>query len=205
MDHHDAVNFNIINKLSMINEGDVLVDVGANVGDYTNFFLKCLNKTGMVYAFEPHPDTYNHYMSIVGNHNNLNSMNVAVSDVDGEIDFYNSVVHQMHNAYNGSYIGKVPSVTLDTVLNVPKISLIKIDVEGAELAVLKGMPNTLAKTNTIFLENHLNHWKELYSILALHNFICFDIETKEQIGMHSKSPYQCLCVRNNDCNLLKNI
>ena len=43
MDKHDIENFDIIDELNLISKGDILVDVGANMGEYTNKFLSLLD------------------------------------------------------------------------------------------------------------------------------------------------------------------
>ena len=56
MDSNDLKNFEILTPI--IKEGDILVDIGANYGDYTDFFKRCLNGTGKIYSVELHPDTF---------------------------------------------------------------------------------------------------------------------------------------------------
>jgi len=52
MDQHDVKNFQIMAELDLIQSGDVVVDIGANVGDYTKHFLSKLGGTGQVFSVE---------------------------------------------------------------------------------------------------------------------------------------------------------
>ena len=95
-------------------------------------------------------------------------------------------------------VGEINSITLDELLKDEKeISLIKIDVEGAELKVLHGMKEVIKRTKSILIENHLDEiWPEIRKILIEDNgFKCYNIETEESVDMNSKRPYQCLCRR----------
>ena len=78
-----------------------------------------------------------------------------------------------------------------------EIGLIKIDVEGAELKVLKGMTDVMKRTKAILIENHLDDiWPETRKILIDDNgFSCYNIEKDENVTINSERPYQCLCRR----------
>jgi FkbM family methyltransferase len=94
MDKHDTKNFNYISKF--IVDGDVLVDVGAHLGVYSDFFLKSLNGTGKVYTLEPHPTNYDRLYRKYKNSDKLDSKtivleNKAASDIDGIIDVYHDM------------------------------------------------------------------------------------------------------------------
>ena len=56
MDHHDKLNFEEITKF--IKDDSVVVDVGAHIGGYCDFFLEKLGKSGKIYALEIHPKNY---------------------------------------------------------------------------------------------------------------------------------------------------
>ena len=75
--------------------------------------------------------------------------------------------------------------------------MIKIDVEGAEGRVLKGMKEVAKRTEYLLLENHFDEdWEEIREILIEeYDFTCYNIETDTLINMTSKRPYQCLCMR----------
>ena len=137
----------------------VTCDIGANAGFYSLLMAKAVGKRGLVYAFEPHPEN----LSYLRCHLQLNGVgNVqltgeAVSDFVGEARFA---------ANRGSYEGRldeegqlrVPVVTLDYLFSIGRLQpadLLKIDVEGAELSVLKGAQNLLKRFRpVVFLATH---------------------------------------------------
>ena len=78
MDKHDTKNFNYISKF--IVDGDVLVDVGAHLGVYSDFFLKSLNGTGKVYTLEPHPTNYDRLYRKYKNSDKLDSKTIVLEN-----------------------------------------------------------------------------------------------------------------------------
>ena len=198
MDHHDVKNFQTIDDL--ISLGDVVVDVGACHGTYTSFFARKLGATGRIYSIELMPNVFQNLEMRFGHFHNIEFINAAVSDKIGIEDLYATEANEMNNIVGklGIKVGEVRSITLDQILSQhDQVSLIKIDVEGAELKVLNGMPNTLKKVETILLEVHLDEdWPEIRKILIEDNgFECYNIEKDEAVTINSPRPYQLLCRR----------
>lgn len=129
--------------------GDVVADVGANIGGYSVF---CASYGAEVYAFEPVPSTFDlleRNISInVGFSNLIHPIRKVVSDSEGEVNFtidndtVNKIVSDDHLKENTSNVVKIPAVTLDSVID--KVNILKIDVEGFEKAVLGGAKRLLA-------------------------------------------------------------
>ena len=205
MDHHDIKNMQTIRELNLIGLGDVVVDVGANVGVYTACFARHLGATGKIYSIELHPQTFMNLEMRFGHLENIELRNEAISDKTGIESFYAGSSSEVHNIvghdmeYNPNVkIGEVKSITLDDLLkDEEEIGLIKIDVEGAEGKVLNGMRNVAKKTKAIMIENHLDeHWPEIRKILLEDfGFSCYNIENGDELNMESKRAYQCLCRR----------
>lgn len=139
--------------------GSTFFDIGSNVGFYTLLASQRVASNGNVVAFEPVPIN----LSFLTRHVEINSLknvrvlSCAVSDNDGQACFdcgENSSIG--HLASDGSL--KVSTVRLDTAMareGLPAPTCIKIDVEGAEVAVLRGATNTIAKYQPlIFLATH---------------------------------------------------
>ena len=148
--------------MACVRSGDVVIDAGANQGQYTTIFSHLVGKRGKVHAFEPVPPTFEKLSRNVATYewfDNVTLNNFAVSDVSGSITLHMpdddhgqaSIMKQTIGSWNDveritSYDCK--SCTLDEyLLNHPglKPSFIKIDVEGAELLALKGAVETLRK------------------------------------------------------------
>ena len=182
--------------------GDVVVDVGANVGTYTHFFLENLGATGKIYSIELVAKTAEALRTRFSDFANIVLVCGAASDHNGVETVYLGETHEQHNILgytpDGSQsaeLGEIGCFTLDKLLEEEKeISFIKIDVEGSELKVLGGMKETVKKTKTILLENHYNEdWPQIRKIL-LEDFELegYNIETGEAITAESPRPYQCL-------------
>tara|TARA_R110002051_G_C8695941_1_gene493710 strand:+ start:705 stop:1322 length:618 start_codon:yes stop_codon:yes gene_type:complete len=205
MDHHDAKNFELMRKESLIELGDVVVDVGACHGGYTSFFSSMLGNTGKIYCVELFPPNFQRLEMRFGHFKNIEFINAAVSDNVGTESLYAGDSSEAHNiiGYNTSHVqnakvGEIKSITLDEMLkDEVEIGLIKIDVEGAELKVLHGMTDVMKKTRSILIENHLDEiWPEIRKILIEDNgFSCYNIEKDEDVIINSERPYQCLCRR----------
>jgi FkbM family methyltransferase len=139
--------------------GAVVYDIGANVGFYTLLAAEVVGRAGRVIAFEPLPRNL-HFLHkhISLNHLlNVDIIEAAVSDKRGVADFDGSCNPSMGKlAPSGSL--KVRVVSLDEMVMsgaVPPPHFIKIDVEGAEDAVLHGSSNVLSEHRpTIFLSTH---------------------------------------------------
>ena len=136
------------------------IDVGSLDGDFIKLFKKCAPE-GKHFAFEPIPAQYGHIMRKYGNLPQVSITNAAVSNEAGTATF-NYVVS------NPSYSGlekrrydrdheedtaiTVKTVRLDDVIPADvEIGVIKIDVEGAELGVLKGGQKLIAKWQPVVI------------------------------------------------------
>jgi FkbM family methyltransferase len=201
MDHNDELNFKYLKPL--IEKGDVLVDVGANQGIYTDFFESIINQDGKIYTIELEPQTFKKLIEKYSNRKNIILENKAISDSCGIVDYYlgvdsftnNIIGHDMNFKINKKG-GKIESVTLDELLeNEEHIKLIKIDVEGAEKLVLRGMEKTIPKTDYIFVECHLNEdWDEISDILFdKYDLYCTNVKGDSIVSRESGRIYQCLC------------
>lgn len=205
MDANDIKNINFISEF--INEGDVLVDVGANSGNYTNFFKEKLKGTGKIYSIELHPETCSLLKNKFSNDSNIIVLNYAVSDTNNFINYFKGVDSFTHNIIGhdmnfkpNQILGQIEGVRLDTLLQKEeKISLIKIDVEGAELQVLIGLENILSKIKYLLIECHLDeHWDMIKNLLIdKYSLDCYNILTNEKIKKDSRRAYQCFCKKNN--------
>ena len=149
--------------LDLIDDGDIVIDVGANTGYYTLNIASKL-KEGKIISIEADPNTF----KILEKNCNINKIsnseihNVACSNHEGNIDFFKTDKHSGINSIldqpekNNFNKIKIKSNTLDNIINsrFKKIDWIKIDVEGAELFVLEGAQETLNYTKHIIIEIH---------------------------------------------------
>jgi FkbM family methyltransferase len=137
---------------SLLEEDDIVLDVGAHVGAFSITSGKRLNK-GLVISFEPHPDIYrllklNVYLNEL---KNVVPLNIAVADFCGKTVL--SVPEDPAAAYLGPDISskrtfEVQARTIDDVClerGIKRVDFIKIHAEGSEVAILKGAKNILAE------------------------------------------------------------
>lgn len=138
----------------LLKPGMVVVDIGAHVGYFSLLAAKLVGPEGKVYAFEPEPS--NHLLLLrnieINNYTTIRAQRKAVSNRSGSMDLFLSALdsgsHSLHAAGARGVTGtaRVEATTLDAFLEAegwPKVDLIKIDVEGAEVAVLEGMRQLL--------------------------------------------------------------
>lgn len=137
-----------------VHEGDVVVDVGANVGYYTLIAARLVGSTGRVYAFEPDPRNFR-YLERNVRLNGLDNVILeqkAVSDRSGSIQLFTTDgVHEDSRIFQPSgrpsVAVDVEAVSLDDYFRdrEPRIDFLKIDVQGAEGAIIEGMTETAAR------------------------------------------------------------
>jgi len=142
-----------------IRPGQVIYDVGANVGYYSLLASSLIGDTGLVVAFEPLPrnvDFLKRHIAI--NHiSNLMIINAAVADRSGRIRFSPGAHHAMGRVQaDGSM--EFEAVSLDDCIHrlaLPSAHIIKMDIEGGEFIALLGARTLLKEFHpTIFLATH---------------------------------------------------
>ncbi|MGQ3170136.1 MAG: FkbM family methyltransferase [Methylophilus sp.] len=169
----------------------IIFDVGANVGNYSKI-LRSYNLKARIYAFEPHPVTFQRLKENTGSLN-IQTNNVAVGALAGSLKLYDyanedgsshaslykAVIEEIHKAKSTEY--NIDVITLDDFCHqagIDKIDLLKIDTEGHELEVLKGCERLLkvGKVDLIHFEfNEMNvasrvFFKDFWDFLPNYDF-----------------------------------
>lgn len=134
---------------SMLEQGDVCLDVGANIGYFTLLAAGLVGPVGHVYAFEPSAELFAELEANLERNGvvNVSALRLAAGEVDGEAVLYEGPAK---NRGEGSLVPATPAGAplpvplrrLDSVVPVeawPRVRLIKVDVEGSEAAVLRGL------------------------------------------------------------------
>jgi FkbM family methyltransferase len=139
----------------LVTPGDRCVDVGANVGVHTVRLARLVGPEGEVIAIEPDPDVVqrtNRNVALNGVAN-VRVISAAASERAGQTrlfrpgpwDTNRARASLLHHPYLTGITRTVPVVTVDDVCAGEPVSLIKIDVEGHEAAVVRGAAGTIAK------------------------------------------------------------
>lgn len=139
----------------MLRPGMTVVDVGAHVGYHTIRFAKLVGPTGKVFAFEPHPSNFEILCRNVRRRGLANVImeQKAVSNVNGQITLYLGPHDLRHSLVpQGSEACEVNCVCLDSYFDANEVvHLVKIDVEGAELGVLRGMRSLMDRSSKLII------------------------------------------------------
>lgn len=137
----------------VIAKDDIILDIGANFG-YFSLFFSIKSPEGNVHAFEPIPASKKLLDKHLAKNNitNVSTFEAGISNEIGSIEFTHSenlaanTYKSESPIYSNSKKIKVKVTTIDEFVklkNLEKLDFIKIDVEGAELDVLKGAEKTL--------------------------------------------------------------
>jgi len=185
---------------STLNADDIFIDVGAHIGKYTIPLGKIL-KRGLIIALEPHPLNF-HFLKKNVELNGLSNavlLNVAAFSYDCLLPFYlgrSSLTHSLMRQFaESTTIIPVRATSLDTLIQdislsmnveISRIRFVKIDVEGAELEVLKGMRRILREIRPLLIvEVRKENLKEFLKIMYMYSYECkelIDKRTKEATG-----------------------
>jgi FkbM family methyltransferase len=171
-----------------INSRDSVLDIGGNVGEFALAAAHRAGSDGAVLAVEPDPFLASLIlrtsMEPANQDISLNVLPVACSSEAHLEKFYLSARGRASNALAacgiedmGGMRGEllVPTITVDAIAaswNVP--SFIKIDVEGAERAVLEGATHTLATHRPLVLIEIRKDKDKVREIFKMHNYVLFD-------------------------------
>lgn len=163
--------------LDNLKEGDVFVDVGANIGYFS--MLAARQKAGKVLAIEPAPKTYGILnMNIKHNMfaNVIESFNIALGGEKRTAKFIyslgpkNHVEYEVDNIHTNLPTTNVNVITLDDLLKsrkeVNKIDFIKVDIEGYEYDFLLGAKKTIEAFKPIILMEIEEHRLAKYNATA---------------------------------------
>lgn len=164
-----------------------IFDIGANKGQSIKFFSKIFNKP-TIYAFEPSPRTFASLKKFVEKSNGLkiSIYQIGIGEKEQTINFYESILSETSTFalpdQDSNYLKRknrilfqssataftsIPThvTTIDTFTNdnkVEHIDVLKIDVEGFELKVIRGAQHALGdgKVKIVQFERHTDDMRE---------------------------------------------
>ena len=169
-----------------INKGDTVFDIGANIGYVSTAMSKLVGQDGKVFAFEAVPMTAKAFTENIklNNCTNIQLIQKALSDKVGKATFRipnggenHSMASMMwHKSDDDTINVAVDTIVIDQDEKLKQItpSFIKIDVEGAEGLVVKGMQELITKSSpVIFIECSKAGRNVVWEIMKKLNYSCF--------------------------------
>lgn len=146
--------------LTLLRPGDVFVDIGANIGYYSVLAARAVGRQGRVFAIEPAPRNFRLLQRNLADNRCTQARAFAVAlgarhgghitlhlSTDNAGDHRIAEVRQEPSRHRVN----VPLTTLDRLLPTTRVDLIKMDTQGAEARILKGMHTVLANNPRLTL------------------------------------------------------
>lgn len=154
--------------IKTLKEGDSMIDIGAHFGYFTMLASHVVGNTGKVYSIEASPETFQVLKLNTNALKNVQPLNLAISDQDNktiEFTVFPIFYSEMNTINPGQYenvkwfskttsrVVQIPSLTLGGLMDKYSIDpkIVKIDVEGAEGAIIRGALEKLKSVNGLSL------------------------------------------------------
>lgn len=153
-----------------IRAGDVVWDVGANIGYYSRKFANAIGPEGKVFAIEPFPETIDRLKLNTAKHDTVHVIPIAMGAKAGSVRMQVGgddigATNKIVDGNNAESTTEVEVITGDLLLergDAEPPQIIKIDTEGFELDVLEGMSSLLSSPDlrALFVEVHFGNLAE---------------------------------------------
>lgn len=188
----------------VLKKGDEVIDIGANVGMFSLAASSILGKEGIVHAFEPNPlprKKLNRNIEI-NQIDNIRVYPVGLGETDGQFKLYVPNINSGEGSLAPVNYGDEECCELqvtvkngDNLLQDTTPRLIKIDVEGAEVGVLKGIFKLIKKHKPLivaeYVPEHLNRFgnclEDIQTIADEHSYKIFKIGFAKVKGIYELS------------------
>ena len=187
----------------LINNGNLILDIGANIGWYSILLSKHF-PLSKIHAFEPVPETYNYLIENLklNEVSNVEPNNLGISDHKAKREIYycpeGAVIASEKNLVD-SQLAKLVECNFTTIdeyvdkNNITSCEAIKCDIEGAELFAVKGAKNTIQKYQPLIFIELFPLWTKQFNyhpdevISFLHNlgYKCFFANDKKLFQVNS--------------------
>lgn len=168
--------------------GEVVLDIGANIGAHCLRFASLVHEEGRVYAFEPTEYAYGKLRKNIelNSFGNIKTYRVALSNqnlAEQKIDYRSSWRSDGTQVQGTSVVDFVRLDDWSKEARLSKIDIVKIDVDGNEFGVMDGGRETLNRYRPMviaevgawhFADTHKNPWK----ILAEMGYRFWDVQTR---------------------------
>jgi FkbM family methyltransferase len=167
----------------LIKPGDTVIDIGAHIGRHTRCFAELVGPTGRVLAFEPLPHCYERLVADFPEAP-VRAWNLALADTEGTSNFVYARGQPEESGlkeriFNYPELADPTTITvqvrtLDSFLDeiVSPLAFIKIDTEGAEIAILRGATTLLTRHRPVV---SVEYGKPGYSVWGHEAATLFDL------------------------------
>ncbi|MBJ06482.1 MAG: hypothetical protein CMO40_05090 [Verrucomicrobiaceae bacterium] len=197
-----------------LQEGDAVLDVGAQIGMFTAIAAQLIGSDGPLYAFEPDEQNHNDLQStcIRNQLDNVTILKIGLSDTVGEATFQrpDGAWGSFMNGSGGGSVTReffkncniktstLETRTIDNVVRergIQRLDLIKIDVDGPEVAILRGAIETLTNYKpavvveaSLFYREHGSSAGELFEVLQQNGYQIYGAIRKGETAVPMSSP-----------------
>lgn len=190
---------------AVLNEGMIVIDIGSNIGYYVLLESKQVGASGKIMAVEPAPSNVRLLKRNL-EANDCTNVTIIECAIGAELGTAYLQMSEMSNRHSlfAPYGGAVTTaqVSLSTVDHIvdsyglDSVDLIRMDVEGYEISVVKGMQRTLEELRPHLLMELHPHIVGTGPILhCLHGLRAMGYDTKYVIDNNRDQPWQSWCVR----------
>ena len=178
----------------MLNPGDTFIDIGANIGMASLAARRAIGETGTIYAFEPNPKVISVNREALKRNGirNVRLHEAVLTDSEGTVELFvplrNHGEATIGTPPNGAEVEaiEVAAVSGATLSELSAVHLIKIDVEGHELTVLRSIREVLeTKRPPVICElmsEHLRRFgtlpSDILQLMTELDYRCFDIRSR---------------------------
>jgi FkbM family methyltransferase len=161
---------------SLLRDADRVADIGANVGCTALLFAQ---RAGLVHAFEPAPSTFGLLQRNALAHDNIRVYNFGLGDAPG-VSQLTFAANDRSGGFVSDKTGGLPGHVVESIeirrlddIDIGRVDLMKIDVEGFELHALRGARRTLERDRPV-VTLEMNHWcLNVFQRTSLPDFLDF--------------------------------
>jgi FkbM family methyltransferase len=180
-----------------IHEGDIVLDIGANIGYYATILSKLVGKKGRVHCFEPDQKNFEHLKNTTLALENIIINNKAAGPATENIKIYTSknlnVDHRTYKPEEYDQEIEIEAISMDDYFyknetaEGSRINFIKMDIQGFEMQAIQGMEKILKANKDIRIISEFwpyglkkagSSVTEYFNFLSASGFNCYLLEKK---------------------------
>lgn len=185
----------------LINKGDIIIDIGANLGYYSSIFARETGEKGRVIAVEPIPFYRKILMSNTKSFNNIELVPFALGDKNEESvmgipseDKYRhglTRILEKNEHFNSNDGYRVVIRNPETMFsNLPRLDYIKCDIEGYEAKVIPGFQKLISKFKPVIqIELDKNNFEAIDGYLTGLNYNRYIVSDRKLVSLNQSAEY----------------